>query len=205
MTEKNSNKAAHSAKKFDHLLNIQGLSDKLLKNHLALYQGYAVNANKLADKLSGLLKSGDDLATPEFAELKRRFSWEWNGLRLHEYYFENIKNNSSGLRKISKLYKKLTESFVNYETWEKDFRAVSMMRGIGWAIAYYDPLNNRIFNTWITEHDTGHLCGAIPLLVMDVFEHAYMTDYGIKKADYLEAFFKAIDWDIASKRFEAAI
>ena len=93
------------------------------------------------------------------------------------------------------------ETFVSYQDWEKAFKAVGTMRGIGWVILYYDPEGKRFFNCWVNEHDVGHLAGAIPLLVMDVFEHAYMVDYGLKKADYIEAFFKAIDWSVVEKRF----
>jgi Fe-Mn family superoxide dismutase len=67
-------------------------------------------------------------------------------------------------------------------------------------VLYYDLAEKRLFNTWINEHDVGHLCGASPVLIMDVFEHAYMTDYGTKRADYIEAFFKAIDWSAVGNR-----
>ena len=75
------------------------------------------------------------------------------------------------------------------------------MRGIGQVILYYDPVGKRLFNVWINEHDAGHFAGGIPLLVMDVFEHAYMIDYGLKKADYIDSFFKIISWDAVSIRF----
>lgn len=193
---------AYIAKDFSNLLGIKSLSENLLKNHLTLYLGYVTNINKLLEKISQMGKTGD-LTSPEFTEINRRLSWEWNGMRLHEYYFENIKNNKTELDKNSELYKKITEYFTDYETWERSFRASAMMRGIGWIILYYDLQADRIFNSWITEHDGGHLSGAVPLLVMDVFEHAYMLDYGIKKADYVEAFFNVIDWDIAARRLDA--
>jgi len=75
------------------------------------------------------------------------------------------------------------------------------MRGIGWAILYYDPISKKLFNVWVNEHDAGHLSGAAPLLVLDVFEHAYTLDYGIKKADYVQSFFNAIDWSVVEARF----
>ena len=93
-------------------------------------------------------------------------------------------------------YKKIVDDFGSYENWEKDFRAVGSMRGIGWAVLYYDGKGDQLVNAWINEHDVGHLSGASPMLVMDVFEHAFMIDYGLKRADYIEAFFKAIDWTI---------
>lgn len=185
----------YETKNFDNLLGTKGFSDQLLKNHFTLYQGYVTNSNKLADTLDMMFKEGN-VATPEYAELKRRYGWEWNGMRLHEYYFGNIIKDGKEIDKNTNLYKKIVESFGSYENWKADFQATSTMRGIGWIILYYDECEGRLFNTWINEHDTGHLCGAKPLLVMDVFEHAYMIDYGLKRIDYIEAFFKSIDWTI---------
>lgn len=185
----------YEAKNFDKLLGTKGFSDQLLKNHFTLYQGYVTNTNKLADTLSAMAKEGK-ASMPEYAELKRRFGWEWNGMRLHEFYFGNMIKGGKEIDKNTNLYKKIVGDFGSYESWEKDFKATGAMRGIGWVILYYDGIEGRLFNTWINEHDVGHLSGAKPLLVMDVFEHAYMIDYGLKKADYIEAFFKAIDWTI---------
>jgi len=189
---------AYEAKNFESLLGTKGLSDQLLKNHFTLYQGYVTNTNKVADTLSAMAKEGKT-GTPEYAELKRRFGWEFNGMRLHEYYFDNMTKGGKEIDKNTNLYKKIVADFGSYETWEKDFKATGAMRGIGWVILYYDGTEGRLFNTWINEHDVGHLSGAKPLIVMDVFEHAYMIDYGLKKADYIEAFFKAIDWTIDPK------
>jgi len=187
---------AYEAKNFESLLGTKGFSDKLLKDHFTLYQGYVKNTNKLADTLSAMSKEEGKTTTPEYAELKRRFGWEFNGMRLHEYYFGNMVKGGKPIEKNTNLYKKIVADFGSYEAWEKDFKATGAMRGIGWVILYYDGAEGRLFNTWINEHDGGHLSGAKPLIVMDVFEHAYMTDYGLKKADYIEAFFKAIDWTI---------
>lgn len=186
---------AYEAKNFESLLGTKGFSDQLLKIHFTLYQGYVTNTNKVADALGIMAKEGK-AATPEYAELKRRFGWEFNGMRLHEYYFGNIIKDGKALDKNTNLYRKINADFGSYENWEKDFKATGAMRGIGWVILYYDGTGGRLFNAWINEHDAGHLCGAWPLLVMDVFEHAYMVDYGLKKADYIEAFMKAIDWTI---------
>lgn len=191
----------YKPKNFEYLLGLKGFSDQLLKNHFALYQAYLNNTNKLLESINTLLKEGKT-GTLEYAELKRRFSWEWNGMRLHEYYFENMAKDSVELDKESKLYKKIVEDFGSYEDWEKDFKGIGAMRGIGWAVLYYDPAAGRLLNVWINEHDVGHLLGAKPILIMDVFEHAYMIDYGLKRADYIEAFFKVIDWKTVIERFE---
>lgn len=190
----------YEAKNYDHLVGLEGFSDTLLKNHFTLYQGYVTNTNKLSDILKAKLEAGET-ATPEFAELKRRFGWEFNGMRLHEYYFGNMSKDATVLDMDSELAKKIVEDFGSFEKWESDFRATGAMRGIGWVILSYDKTAKRLFNVWINEHDVGHLAGAEPLLVMDVFEHAFMIDYGIKRADYIGAFWKAIDWGEVSQRF----
>lgn len=186
----------HTAKNYDGLLRIAGFSDALLKNHFTLYQGYVTNVNKIAEKAGTI-----EIGSLEYAELKRRFAWEWNGMQLHELYFENMGKNTKPLSAESELYKKIAERFGSYEAWEKDFRATGAMRGIGWVILAYDKEEGRMFNIWVNEHDTGLLVGTKPLLVMDVFEHAFMLDYGLKRADYIEAFFKAIAWKACEKRF----
>jgi len=192
---------AYEAKNFEYLLGLKGFSEQLLKNHFSLYQGYVTNFNKLNEILINIEKE-NRFGTPEFSELNRRLAWEFNGMRLHELYFSNLTKKESTLNKNSKLFKSIVKEWGSYENWEKDFKAMAVMRGIGWIILYYDPIEKRFFNVWINEHDAGHFTGAVPLLVLDVFEHAYMIDYGLKKADYIESFFKAIDWDVIAKRFE---
>jgi len=189
---------AYTAKDYSSLIGMEGFSETLLNNHFTLYQGYVTNTNKLLDSLAAMLKEGKT-ATPEYAELKRRLGWEFNGMRLHEYYFENL-GGKAALDKSGKLGRKLTEDFDSYEDWEKDFRATGAMRGIGWTILYQDNVAGRLFNQWINEHDTGHLAGCTPILVLDVFEHAFMIDYGLKRADYIEAFFKNINWSAVEAR-----
>ena len=190
----------YEPKNYDRLLGTPGFSDQLFKNHFVLYQGYVKNANTFREELRALLEQGK-IGTPLYAELKRRFAWEYNGIRLHEYYFENMVKERTTLAEGSELSKKISEEFGGYDVWEKDFKAVGAMRGIGWVVLYYDPQSREFFNVWVNEHDMGHLAGAVPLLVLDVFEHAYTLDYGLKKADYVEAFFKAIDWGVVEKRF----
>jgi superoxide dismutase, Fe-Mn family len=188
----------YTAKDYSKLIGMSGFSETLLKNHFTLYQGYVTNTNKVSELLDQMLKDGKT-GTPEFAELKRRFGWEFNGMRLHEYYFENL-GGKKALDQYGILGNPMKCDFGNYETWEKDFRAVGTMRGIGWVVLYQDNLTGRLFNVWINEHDVSHLAGCHPILIMDVFEHAFMLDYGLKRADYIEAFFKNIDWAAAESR-----
>jgi Fe-Mn family superoxide dismutase len=191
---------AYTAKDYSKLIGMEGFSETLLKNHFTLYQGYVTNTNKELDTLAQMLKD-NKAGTPEFAELKRRLGWEFNGMRLHEYYFENL-GGKEGMKSDGKLVKKLTEDFGSYELWEKEFRAIGAMRGIGWVILYQDVTNGRLINFWINEHDVSHPAGCAPLIIMDVFEHAFMLDYGLKKADYIGAFFKNIDWSVVEKRLK---
>jgi Fe-Mn family superoxide dismutase len=191
---------SYTAKDYNKLIGMEGFSETLLKNHFTLYQGYVTNTNKLMDALAAMLKEGKT-GTPEYAELKRRFGWEFDGMRLHEYYFENL-GGKTRLAKSGVLAKMIEASFGSYEAWEQDFKAAGAIRGIGWAVLYYDVSSCGLCNVWINEHDGGHLAGCQPILVMDVFEHAYMIDYGLKRADYITAFFKNINWSAAEKRIK---
>jgi superoxide dismutase, Fe-Mn family len=191
---------AYTAKDYSNLIGMEGFSEILLKNHFTLYQGYVTNTNKVFDTLDQMLK-GDKTGTPEFAELKRRLGWEFNGMRLHEYYFGNL-GGKTQLDNNGRLAKKMLEDFGSYEAWEKDFRATGSMRGIGWTVLYQDIATRRLINFWINEHDVSHPAGCNPLLIMDVFEHAFMLDYGLKRADYIAAFFKNIDWAAVEARIK---
>ncbi len=191
---------AYMAVDYSGLIGMEGFSETLLNNHLTLYQGYVTNCNKLIDLLAAMLKEGK-VGTLEYAELKRRMGFEFNGMRLHEYYFSNL-GGKQALDRSGRLANKLIEDFGSYEDWERDFKGTGMMRGIGWAILYQDNVTGRLLNQWVNEHETGHFAGCTPILVMDVFEHAFMTDYGLKRASYLEAFFKNINWNVVEGRLK---
>jgi len=103
---------------------------------------------------------------------------------------DNLGGNSS-INKSGKLYANIAAVFGSYETWEKDFRATGAMRGIGWAVLYQDSTTGKLMNFWINEHDMSHPAGCTPILIMDVFEHAFILDYGLKRSDYIEAFSEA--------------
>lgn len=189
----------YQEKDFSSLMGMQGFSDKLLETHFKLYAGYVKNTNTLME----MLKTAE-VGTPGYAELKRRFGWEFNGMRLHEFYFANMKKSAEPMGDSSSFAQKITEDFQSLEAWKADFVGTSTMRGIGWTILYYDPAVKQLFNIWINEHDVGHLAGGVPLLVFDVFEHAYVMDYGINRAEYVDAFFNVIDWQEVEGRFDEA-
>jgi Fe-Mn family superoxide dismutase len=187
---------AYKARDFSPLIGMPGFSETMLKNHFTLYQGYVTNLNKLADIVAGKPK---DATNPEYAELKRRFAFEYNGMRLHEYYFENL-GGKSPLDKSGEFAKKLIAAFGSYEAWEEDFKATGKMRGVGWVVLYMDEKTGNLFNVWVAEHQDNHFAGGKLLLVMDVWEHAYMTDYQTNRAAYVDAFFKNISWDAVAAR-----
>lgn len=193
----------YEKKDFEHLLGLPGFSDEMLSTHFGLYEGYVKNVQKISESIPKLAEE-NKLDTLEYAELKRRFGWEWNGMRLHEYYFSNLTKDPRTFDEDSTLAAQIKKDFGSFEAWEKYFRATGMMRGIGWVILYFDPMAQKLFDVWIGEHDAGHFAGAIPLLVMDVFEHAYFTDYSSKRPDYIEAFMKAIDWEVVGARYDMA-
>ena len=189
----------YEAKDFRRLIGIPGFSNTLLTNHFTLYEGYVTNTNKLLDALKDMLTQGQT-STPSYAELRRRFGFEFNGMRLHEYYFENLGGDGTA-SPTGELLDGIVKDFGSFEAWEKDFKATGLMRGIGWAILYQDNITGGLLNQWINEHETGHLSGCRPLLVMDVFEHAFITDYGLKRADYINSFFQNINWSMVERRF----
>ncbi len=143
--------------------------------------------------------------TYDYGALKRRMTWEWDGMRLHEYYFENLGGGGEPLDKSSSIYLRLLKDFGSFEAWKKNFVSTGLIRGIGWVILYRDPQTGRLFNVWINEHDVGHLAGGDPLLIMDVFEHAYITQYGLDRGKYIGAFFDNIDWAKVAKRYNDSV
>jgi superoxide dismutase, Fe-Mn family len=194
--------ALYSTRDFSRLFGTPGFSDALLKQHFDLYAGYVKNVNALHSELDA--SSPAKPPTPAWSELKRRFGWEWNGMRLHEVYFENLTRNARAPERDTLLSARLAKDFGSREAWEKDFRATASLRGIGWAALLWDPAGRRLFNVWIDEHDRGTLAGCPLVLVMDAFEHAYLTDYGTKRGEYVDAFLAAADWEEAARRFELA-
>lgn len=199
-SKKKTNRPKYEPQNFDHLLGTPGFSDKLLKNHFKLYEGYVKNVNALAD-IFAAVKDPEAFKKPQFAELKRRFGWEFNGMRLHEYYFGNMGKGARSSLNGGFLLRRLSEEFGSFQNWQNEFMGMGAMRGIGWVILAYDRPAERFFNIWVNEHDLGFLAGAEPLLVMDVFEHAFMTDYGLEKDKYISAFWKAIQWAEVESRF----
>jgi len=194
---------SYAPKKWN-LAGLQGISDLTLTVHFGLYEGYVKNTNLLNEQIQTKIKAGPAGADPGFAELTRRLGFEYNGMVLHEYYFDNLTAAGNGAPPSGKLHDALTANFGDFDTWKKDFAAVGGMRGVGWAIAYLDPKTGRISNHWITLHEDGNIAGFKPILVMDVWEHAFLLDYKpAERSKYIEAFFANVDWKAAESRLTA--
>lgn len=180
---------------------LHGISDAQMETHLQLYAGYVQNTNVLNEQLAELVRDGR-AGTPAYSELTRRLGFEYNGMRLHELYFENLTAEGRPLGSTSPLHAELARHFRTFEAWRRDFAAVASMRGVGWAILYEDPETGRLSNHWITLHEHGHPAGFRPLLVVDVWEHAFMVDYRpTERGRYLEALFANLDWPCVEQRF----
>lgn len=194
--------SVHKAKNYYNLLGMKGFSDQLLTQHFKLYEGYVAQVNSIQEKI-GMLLDANLSKSSEYAGLKKALAFEYDGMRLHELYFENL-GGKGPLNLQSQLYKKIIADFGSYEKWKADFIATGLLRGIGWAILYFDPNDNRLINAWVESHEKGHLANCDIILVMDVWEHAYITEYGIQRGDYIDAFMSNIQWNIASNRFDLA-
>ena len=197
---------SYQARQFD-LSGLKGISDQTLEMHFKLYEGYVKETNNLTERINEFIKDGnvDQEEMPAYSELSRRLGFEYNGMVLHEYYFDNlIKGGGTGDPDRASQFGKVAEaSFGSYEIWKADFVGIGKMRGVGWAICYQNPANGRLSNHWITLHETGNVAGFNPILVMDVWEHAFLLDYKpAERPKYIEAFFSNIGWGAVEKRLQ---
>jgi superoxide dismutase, Fe-Mn family len=189
-----------------NLSGLNGISDQTLEMHFKLYQGYVTNTNVLNEKVWEMVRGGslDAAQMVPFSELKRRYGFEYNGMVLHEYYFENLMKDGGGDPGSGSPFRKAAEeTFGSYETWKNDFVGVGKMRGIGWAICFQDPVTGWLSNHWVAEHEQGNVAGYRPVLVMDVWEHAFVLDYKpAERPKYIDAFFSNINWDAVGGRLK---
>lgn len=198
----------YKARQFD-LSGLKGISDETLEMHFKLYEGYVKETNNLTTRIAEFIQDAnvDQEEMPAYSELSRRLGFEYNGMVLHEYYFDNLKKGAGtgDPAKTSQFVKATEATFGTYEIWKADFVGIGKMRGVGWAICYENPANGRLSNHWITLHETGNVAGFTPILVMDVWEHAYLLDYKpAERPKYIEAFFSNIDWTLVDKRLGKA-
>jgi superoxide dismutase, Fe-Mn family len=195
----------YKAKTWD-LSDLEGISNETLAMHFKLYEGYVTNTNTLNEKVAGLIKDGslDPANMAAFSELKRRYGFEYNGMVLHEYYFDNMQKQGTGDPDGRTGFARAAEkSFGSYDVWKADFTSVGKMRGVGWAITNQDPATGELSNHWISLHEEGNVAGYTPILVMDVWEHAFIKDYApADRPKYIEAFFSNINWDAVNGRLK---
>ncbi len=185
-----------------NLAGLKGISDKTMEMHFKLYEGYVTNTNTLTERISAILADGkvDQEEMPAYSELTRRLGFEYNGMVLHEYYFGNMKPQASA-QPSGALKQAMEDSFGSLDTFIADFKAIGTMRGVGWAITFQDPATGRLSNHWISLHEDGNPAGFKPLLVMDVWEHAWLLDYKpAERPKYLDAFMANVDWDVVATR-----
>ncbi|HEY7183160.1 MAG TPA: Fe-Mn family superoxide dismutase [Blastocatellia bacterium] len=197
----------YKAQTFD-LSGLTGISDATLAMHFKLYEGYVSNTNLLNEQIAELSKREiTPKEMPAFSELTRRLGFEYNGMVLHEWYFGNMTKGGSGDPDKSSAFHKAAEaSFGSYENWKKNFVATGKMRGVGWAATYLDPVAGKLSNHWINLHETGNVAGFVPVLIMDVWEHAFIRDYApADRPKYIEAFFSNIDWAALNERLAKGV
>ena len=186
------------------LVGLTGLSEKQIDVHMKLYAGYVTNVNVLNERLSALAKAGKT-GTPEWAEMTRRLGFEYDGMVLHEYYFGNLKAGGSTLSPDSALGQAIGKSFGSIEEWMADFRGIATMRGVGWAALFQDPVTGWLSNHWLSLHQEGAPVSFKPILVLDVWEHAFLVDYvPAERPKYIDAFFANVDWQAAEQRLLAS-
>lgn len=193
----------YSARAFA-LPELKGLSTKQLEVHLKLYQGYVTNTNTLRATLAELRNDSEKNAYA-IAEVLRRLGFEFDGMRMHEYYFEQFDGGATTLAESSALAETLATKYGSFDDFLTHFTSVGMMRGIGWTILYYDPIGKTPHVAWVGDHEIGQLAGLPIILAMDMWEHAYMVDYvpGEKK-QYISAFLDNVNWETVAKRFDTA-
>jgi Fe-Mn family superoxide dismutase len=175
---------------------LDGISDDQIEQHWGLYKGYVTNVNGLSEELGKL-----EVGSRAWSELKRRAGFEWSGMVLHELYFGNLVAGGT-MPKSGAFIKALEAQWGSVDTWRTDFVKTGGTRGIGWAIVYHDPIGNRLLNWWVNEHEDNQAPCTNPILIMDVFEHAFMVDYGASgRPKYIDAFMDNVNWDVVERRF----
>lgn len=187
-----------------NIARLKGISDENVADHLKLYAGYVNNANLILKKIEELAQDSEKNAY-ELAEVQRRFGFEYDGIRNHENYFELLSNGAKDISKDGELYKCIEHVWGSYDKWLARFKAIAMSRGIGWAILYFDKKENFLMNAYVGDHELGQLSGCVPIICLDMWEHAYISDYapGGKK-DYIDDFFINLNWEAAEKNFKEA-
>lgn len=191
-------------RKFDIPKDLTGISQKTMEEHLKLYSGYVKHANLILEHIEELSKDSEKYAY-EIGELQRRFAFEFDGMRNHEFYFASFEGGPAAYTNAEKLVSAIEEEWGDRDIWLARFKAVALTRGIGWAILYYDPVTKRLINGWVDEQHLGHLAGLSPVLALDMWEHSFVADYQPSgKAQYVQDFFENLNWEVIERNFVEA-
>lgn len=181
---------------------LKGISATTVAEHIKLYEGYVKHANLVQDKIKTL--GGNPEAAYELGEARRRFGFEFDGMRNHELYFALLEGGAQSLAEGSKLSAKITEQFGSFDAWQSDFKALAKTRGIGWAILYYDKMSDLLVNSWVDEQHLGHLVGLTPVFAIDMWEHSFVADYQPSgKPQYIDDFMSQANWAVAEHIFDS--
>ncbi len=187
------------------LPELKGISKKQIDVHLALYEGYVKHVNLIMEKIAAMKETDAEGNAYAIAEVRRRLGFEFNGMRMHEYYFEQFEGEKSG-NPESGLAKAATEKYGSGENFLKHIREVSGSRGIGWVVVYYDSVGKQLHTAFVNDHELGTLATLPVILALDLWEHAYMVDYvPAEKKNYIDAFFENLNWSVCEARFEKAV
>jgi Fe-Mn family superoxide dismutase len=190
----------YEAKTFD-LPELDGISKKSVEEHIGLYQGYVKNLNAISALLPEYAKDSEKNAHA-LSELIRRRSFEFDGMRLHELYFTQFEGGIKALAPDSALSKQLEKEYHSAENLIPYMKAIGQTRGPGWAILYWDHSARQFLAGFVGEQHQGHFATLPIILALDVWEHAFLLDYGAQgKGKYIDAFFKNLNWDVVDKRF----
>lgn len=193
----------YQEQKFD-LPALTGISPKQIEVHLKLYAGYVKFLNTLTATQTELMQESKKNAYA-LSEVTRRIGFEFDGMRMHEYYFAQWEKGPEAPKPEGALAQSLTRQYGSVENWLNEFKAVGMMRGIGWTVLYFDQKAGTFVNVWVGDHEVGQLAGLPIILAMDMWEHAYMVDYvPSDKKNYIEAFFANLNWSVLEDRFAQA-
>lgn len=182
---------------------LQGISEKSMEEHKKLYSGYVKHANLILEKIKTLSENQSENAYL-IGELRRRFGFEFDGIRNHEYFFEQFEGGSHLLDTEGMLAKQIITQWRSIDAWLAEFKALALTRGIGWAFLYFDETTKQLVHAWIDEQHLGHLTGLKVILALDMWEHSYLFDYvPAEKKAYIDAFFSNLNYSIVESRFNS--
>lgn len=187
------------------LPELKGLSKKQIDVHLALYEGYVKHVNLIVDTIARLKSEDAEKNAYAINELRRRLGFEFDGMRMHEYYFEQLEGGAQPVSETSALAQSATEKYGSVEGLLAHIKEVAGTRGIGWVVVYKDAKVNTLHTAFVNDHELGQLSGLPIILAVDLWEHAFMVDYvPAEKKNYVDAFLENVNWSVAEKRFGSA-